>query len=91
MDEMKWFGLVVRGFGMTAVFSALHYSATALNFAMQRNEGLSIGGTYGREYVVLATLFVALGVYLLRGAPGLEKFCFPASSDNSYKDETDNE
>ena len=89
MDEKSWFGLMVRGFGLAAAFGVLHYGATALNMVLERREGISPIGSYAKEYIVLTTLFAAMSVYLLRGAPGLEKFCFPRPYVEFDEDETE--
>ncbi len=75
------FGVVVRGFGLSNVMASLCYFLAAF-YHPYAEPGVS-----SRIVTSLNNLhgvcFLLLGLHLLRGAPGLMRFCYPEPSSAS--------
>ncbi len=77
MTPQQCFGIVVRTVGLLLTIFSLHWFVTAVYVSMfapkQPHSPLS-------AYIFYGTTIALGGLYLLRGAPRLVRFCYPASS-----------
>lgn len=91
MDEKKWFGVMVRGFGMAAALYSVYNGLSLVVYWLEQRgttPSFLLGGVipFDKAIIVYAAVFAALSIYLLRGAPGLEKFCFPTAVSDFNED-----
>ena len=73
MTPKAIFGLIVRTFGLSlliyAVYTLFYCCCAVLRIFESRLNPVA--------YLVTGTLFLIIGLYLLRGAPGLIRFSYP--------------
>lgn len=78
MRPRDWFGVVVRTIGLLTLIAGLMYIGTAIftitNPVMPRD-------TSPLGYVVCGISVSLVGLYFLRGIPGLMGWCYPKESE----------
>jgi len=78
---MKVFGIVARIFGLILLIYAIWY----IVYGMATLVGLSGQQTGKAIYFLSGITFLALSLYLLRGAPHIMKFSYPEEAPSSNK------
>ena len=76
MTPSQIFGIVIRVFGLTMSLFAVWYFVYGIATSLGLPEDMP---GYGIAYYISGGTFLLLGLYLLRGAPGLLRFSYPAS------------
>ncbi len=80
MQAVHIFGIIVRAAGLAMLVYAiwnLAYGVTSMLGWPPRRTGYEFG------YFLTGGIFLVLGLYFLRGAPWLLRFCYPAPSDRT--------
>lgn len=79
MRPQDYFGLVLRILGLAILCVALLYLYDALAIAV----GIPLPGKAGSglTYFSMGVITLAIGLYLLRGAPALVRFAYPAKRE----------
>ncbi len=78
MNAPQIFGIVIRVYGLTITFYAVWYLVYGIATSLGLPEDMP-GDEIG--YFISGGTFLALGLYLLRGAPGLMRFSYPTSKE----------
>jgi len=85
MNSRDVFGIIIRTFGLCLVLYAVwfFFSATVIHFNLTK-----AGETEAFEFFAVGTLFLGVGLYLLRGAPEIMGFSYPEpqASENSEEE-----
>ena len=78
MTASDIFGIVVRTFGLSLLIYAIWY----LVYGIATIAGLPEGAPgYLVGYFLTGSVYLIIGLYLLRGAPLLMKFAYPSKKD----------
>jgi len=69
------FGIIVRVCGLSILICAIWYLVYGIATLLGLPEDVP---GYGTGYFISGVIFLIMGLYLLRGAPGLLRFAYPA-------------
>lgn len=76
MSPVEIFGIVVRTYGLSMSIYAIWY----LVYGVATSMGLPEDAPgYGTSYYISGSLFLAVGLYFLRGAPAVIRLSYPTN------------
>lgn len=78
MNPSQVFGIVIRVYGLTISSYAVWYLVYGIATSLGLPEDMP-GDKIG--YFISGSTFLALGLYFLRGAPGLVRFSYPTRKE----------
>jgi hypothetical protein len=74
MRPVEVFGIVIRVFGLSLFIYALWYLVYGVSTVLGLGEQ---AGGYRLSYFISGITFLLMSLYLLRGAPHIERFSYP--------------
>ncbi len=80
MTPSQIFGIIIRVFGLTMSIYAVWYLVYGIATSLGLPEDMP---GYRIGYFISGGTFLVLGLYLLRGAPGLVRFSYPNSDEGA--------